>query len=64
MKNTKTITLTEIQISFIKLTLINSKFEDGGEFKKDMTEIFENLHIDILNEMHPNKIPVSISKLN
>ena len=47
---TKSIKLTEIQISFIKWTLIHSKFEEGGEIKKKMTDIFKNLHTEILEE--------------
>lgn len=47
----KSIELTEIQISFIKWTLIHSKFEEGGEIKKKMTDIFKNLHTEILDDI-------------
>ena len=47
---TQTIKLTELEISFIKLTLRNSKFEEGGEMNKKMIKTFEKLHTDILTK--------------
>tara|TARA_R110001599_G_scaffold209429_1_gene406586 strand:- start:11 stop:184 length:174 start_codon:yes stop_codon:yes gene_type:complete len=48
---TQTIKLTELEISFIKLTLQNSKFEEGSKFSKNMIKTFEKLHIDLLKDI-------------
>ena len=58
MKNkqlTKSIQLTELQISFIKHTLQHSKLEKGSEISENMIATFEKLHIDIINEMQKEK---------
>ena len=54
-ENTTKITLNEKQISFLKLSMVHGKFEEGGQFKKDMIKIFEELHKEILQEKFGKK---------